>query len=79
MINEQELAEAVDRLREGENVIGVSYIEVLDSIYSDVDLSLRVLHLLGEQDTEGAQGLFEFHFNEAARELLIQAEGAKGL
>lgn len=77
MINEQELAEAVDRLREGEAVLGVSYINVLDAIYSDVELSLRILHLLGEEDLEGAKGAFEYEFNAIAKDKLREAYRAK--
>ncbi|QDP61722.1 MAG: hypothetical protein Unbinned4466contig1000_34 [Prokaryotic dsDNA virus sp.] len=73
MINEQELAEAVDRLREGESVMGVGYINVLDDICSDVELSLRILHSLGEEDLEGAKGTFEFEFNRIAKGMLREA------
>ena len=69
-INEQELSEAVDRLREGETVMGVGYINVLDDIYSDVELSLRILHLIGEEDLEGVKGTFEYEFNRRARGML---------
>lgn len=76
-INEQELAQAVERLREGEAVLEVGYINVLDAIYSDVELSLRILHLLGEEDLEGAKGTFEYEFNAIARGLLREAYRTK--
>ena len=72
-INEQELAEAVDRLREGETVMGVSYEEVLNSIYLDVKFSMKILRLLGDDYPDGAKSFFELYFNKKAKSKLTEA------
>lgn len=77
MINEQELAEAVERLREGEAVLGVNSDHVIDAIYSSPATTGKLLHLLNDNDSEAAQELFDSHFNLSARALLREAYRAK--
>lgn len=74
MINEQELSDAVDRLREGEQVLGVNSDHVIDAIYSSPANTGKLLYLLHENDSEAAQEYFERKFNEAATGLLRQAK-----
>lgn len=75
MINEQELAEAVERLREGEQVLGVSDDDVLRAMrgnYSFVHILLSA-HLGGSDTKE----FFEEKFNEIARYELREAYRTK--
>lgn len=74
-INEQELAEAVDRLREGDDVLGVTHDHVLSGLAkreSFVEILLDELFCVSE-----AQEYFERKFNEAASELLREAYRTK--
>lgn len=77
MINEQELAEAVDRLREGETVLGVNSDHVIDSIYSSPATTGKLLHMLHEHDYEAAKELFDSHFNLCGRVKLREAYRTK--
>lgn len=77
MINEQELAEAVESLRDGEQVLGVNSDHVIDSIYSSPATTSELLHMLHEQDYEAAKGLFDSHFNLCARVKLREAYRTK--
>lgn len=74
-INEQELAEAVDRLREGEKVLDVTHEDVLSKLAERKDLIeilLDELFCVSE-----AQESFERCFNGVATDLLIEAYRTK--
>lgn len=77
MINEKELSEAVDRLREGEQVLGVNSDHVIDAIYSSPATTGKLLQLLNDNDSDAAQELFDSHFDLSARVKLREAIRAK--
>ena len=74
MINEQELAEAVDRLREGDdNGLLVKHDEVLLAMRTNSFLTSSILVKLSEYDND-IQVYFDEKFDEVARALLIEAK-----
>ena len=73
MINEQELAEAVDRLREGDDGgMLVKHDEVLLAMRTNLFLTSTILVKLSEYDND-IQVYFDEKFDEVARKLLIEA------
>ena len=70
-INEQELAEAVDRLREGESVMGVNIGSICYMMSQHDSLMAIILSKLADQSS--VQELFEEKFNEIARYELREA------
>lgn len=74
-INEQELAEAVERLREGEQVMGINADNVLISMMNDLVFRNEVVARLYCLDEP--QEYFEEKFNEAAADLLREAYRTK--
>ena len=72
MINEQELADAIDRLREGERVMSVTADDVLIAMMNDLVFRNAIMAKL--YYLEGSQEYFEDKFNEAADDLLLQAK-----
>lgn len=75
MINEQELSEAVDRLREGERVMGITAEDITTIMSRNHSFSLIVFSLMLEEAS--VSGLFEEKFNEIARYELREALRAK--
>ena len=75
MINEQELDEAVDRLREGERVLGITAEDITTIMSRNHSFSLIVFNLMLEEVS--VSGLFEEKFNEIARYELREALRAK--
>lgn len=74
MINEQELAEAVERLREGDdNGLLVKFDEVLLAMRTNSFLTSTLLVKLSEYDND-IQVYFDEKFDEVARKLLIEAK-----
>ena len=73
-INEQELAEAVDRLREGERVLGVGCDDVYRNMATDECFTLGLFESVHQGDT-----VFNFDefFVEVASDLLKEALRAK--
>ena len=77
MINEQELSEAVDRLREGDdNGLLVKHDEVLLAMRTNSFLTSTILVKLSEYDND-IQVYFDEKFNESATDLLREAIRAK--
>lgn len=77
MINEQELAAAVERLREGDdNELLVKHGEVLLAMRTNSFLTSTLLVKLSEYDND-IQVYFEEKFNEAATDLLREAYRTK--
>ncbi len=75
MINEQELAEAVERLREGDdNGLLIKHGEVISTMVDD-DFGSDLIKALIEGDD--ASALFERQFDSAARDLLREAYRTK--
>lgn len=73
-INEQELAEAVDRLREGEQVLGVTCDDVYRNMASDESFTLGLFESVHQGD---AVFNFDEFFVEVASDLLKEALRAK--
>ena len=74
MINEQELAAAVERLREGDdNGLLVKQEEVFKAILRNEGLAVMILESLNERD-KNTFDAFKTTFNDYARDLLIQAK-----
>ena len=74
MINEQELAEAVERLREGDdNGLLVESDEVLLAMRTNSFLTSTLLVKLSEYDND-IQVYFDEKFDDVARKLLIEAK-----
>ena len=74
MINEQELAEAVERLREGDdNGLLVKSDEVLLAMRTNSFLTSTLLVKLSEYDND-IQVYFDEKFDDVARKLLIEAK-----
>ena len=72
-INEQELAEAVERLREGDdNGLLVKHDEVLLAMRTNSFLMSNILVKLSEYDND-IQVYFDEKFDEVARAMLIEA------
>lgn len=79
MINEQELAAAVERLREGDdNGLLVKQEEVFKAILRNEGLAIMILESLNEEDVF-AFDAFEDTFKNYARDLLIRAAEEKDL
>ena len=77
MINQQDLAEAIERLREGDdNGLLVKHDEVLLAMRNNSFLTSNILVKLSEYDND-IQAYFDEKFDEVARMLLIQAEELK--
>lgn len=74
-INEQELDDAVDRLREGETVLGVNPDDVLIKMMNDLVFRNEVMAKL--YCIEEPQEYFERKFNEVATDLLREAYRTK--
>lgn len=74
MINEQELAEAIDRLREGETVIGINRDDVYTRMIVDRYFTIGIFEGVHQGDT-----VFNFDefFVETATDLLREAYRAK--
>ena len=70
-INEKELAEAVDRLREGESVMGVSDDDIVRIMNASISFTQELLNMHLEKS--GADALFEERFNAVAKSLLAEA------
>lgn len=78
-INEQELAEAVERLREGDdNGLLVKQEEVLLAMYNDPYLFSMLIIKLSEYDNN-IQVYFDEKFDKISRDLLIKAAEEKDL
>lgn len=75
MINEQELSEAVQRLREGEVALDLNADNVLIKMMSDIVFRNEVVARLYCLDEP--QEYFEEKFNEAAADLLREAYRTK--
>lgn len=77
MINEQELAEAVERLREGDdNGLLVKQEEVFKAILRNERLAIMILESINEEDAF-AFDAFEDAFKNYARDLLREAYRTK--
>lgn len=75
MINEQELAAAVDRLREGEQVLGISDCSICHKMsQSESFVAMMFFELANKSNV---QEMFEEKFNEIARYELHEALRAK--
>lgn len=74
-INEQELAEAVERLREGEAVLGLTDVEVMVRMTSMHGFTYTLMKMLS--DNESPQVFFEEKFDEKAGEMLREAYRTK--
>lgn len=74
MINEQGLADAVDRLREGESVLGVTCDDVYRSMAKDESFTLGLFESVHQGDTVFNFGEF---FVKCASDLLREACRAK--
>lgn len=75
MINEQELVEAIDRLREGEQVLGITAELICSKVRSSEPFIAIMMALLFEQSN--VQQYFENEFNKIARYELREALRAK--
>jgi len=75
MINEQELAESVDRLREGEQVLGLNLGSICYMMSKQEPFVAIILSKLAGQSS--AQEVFEEKFNEIARYELREAYRTK--
>lgn len=74
-INEQELAQAVERLREGEQVMGLSDSDVFSAIMTN-GCAAQILIKLSENSSD-TQVYFEEKFNETAADLLRESYRTK--
>ena len=70
-INEQELAQSVDAVREGESVLGVTHESIMIRMTSDNRFMESLIDTLFEMSD--AQPLFEGKFDRIARALLTEA------
>lgn len=70
MINEQELAETVDRLREGEQVMGLSYDKVMESAMHNDSFVYEILDDLLNGNLKMAKDEIESLFNRNADSML---------
>lgn len=75
-INEQELAQAVDRLREGETVLGVSHECVFKKMICNHQLMITVLEGLHEDNSMSFDAFHEC-FDDYATDLLREAYRTK--
>ncbi|MEC9061516.1 MAG: hypothetical protein VYC55_07905 [Pseudomonadota bacterium] len=75
MTEQEQLAEAVDRLREGEQVMGLSDGDVFSAIMTN-GCAAQILIKLSENSSD-TQVYFEEKFNEAAADLLREAYRTK--
>lgn len=74
-INEQELADAIERLREGETVLSVSDSDVFSVIMAN-GCAAQILIKLYENNSD-TQVYFEEKFNEVASDLLREVYRTK--
>ena len=79
MINQQDLTEAIERLREGDdNGLLVKHDEVLLAMRNNSFLTSTLLVKLSEYDND-IQVYFDEEFDEVARAMLIEAAEEKDL
>ena len=79
-INEQELAEAVERLREGDdNGLLVKYYDVIEAMATDKKQVEIIIEMLLDDSMTIANDVNDELFSETARALLIQAKSEAGL
>lgn len=71
MINEQELAEAVERLREGETVMGITQESVFKKMIGNQELIIAVLEWFHEDNSMSFDALNE-RFDNYAADLLLE-------
>ena len=76
MINEQELAEAIDTITEGGKSLGISCEDVYREMLKSDGFAMELMDSI---HTWNSYVDFVDKFNETARALLIQAEEAKEL
>lgn len=74
-INEKELAEAVERLREGEVVMGIGEQVIFMAMTQNLTFMTNIIYKLSNGDS--AQEMFEEKFNEIARYELREAYRTK--
>lgn len=75
MINEQELAAAVERLREGEAVMGITAEDITTIMSRKHSFNFIIFSLM--LDEVSVRGMFEEKFDEIATELLREAYRTK--
>lgn len=66
-INEQELSEAVDRLREGETVLGISCDDVYRQMLKDENLAMNIMETIHQW---GSYVTFDVKFCNAVESML---------
>ena len=80
MINEQELAEAVERLREGDdNGLLVKYHDVIEAMATDKKQMELIVEMMLDESITIADELTNELFDNTARALLIEASDAQCL